>query len=151
MLRRLYDEARDGNDGHASGKKYPCMRERRHVLKRDRDRDKDKQPVDFHRKFPIMDCWNIGRLEYCVLNSIIPVLHHSIIPISALSVGFAFLNGLNFLNDLNVWNLFLWLPPAAKGAVKLNDGVELNSARARKFQFGIKEILVGNQNFEIVC
>ena len=44
----------------------------------------------------------------------------------------------------------LSLPAAAERAVKLDDGVELSSARARKFQFGIKKVLVSDQNLQIV-
>ena len=48
------------------------------------------------------------------------------------------------------FELTSWLPAAAEGAVKLDDGVELSVPRARKYQFSIKKVLVSDQNFKIV-
>ena len=65
---------------------------------------------------------------------------------------FGALKVLNDLNNLNVLNNFfiLWLPPAAESSVKLDDSGELRSARARELELGIKEILIGDQHFEII-
>src|SRR4029453_12531446 len=51
MFRRLYDEVRNGNDCHTSGKKDPGVGLRPKVLKRDRNRNKNEQPVDCHHRF----------------------------------------------------------------------------------------------------
>ena len=45
---------------------------------------------------------------------------------------------------LKRFELTLWLPATAEGAVKLDDGVELRSARARKIQLGSKKVLVSD-------
>jgi hypothetical protein len=52
MFRRFYDEVRNGNDRHTSGKEDPRVRPRPGMLKRDGNGNKDEKPIDRHGNFP---------------------------------------------------------------------------------------------------
>src|SRR5258707_10312578 len=52
MFRRFYDEVRNGNDRHTSGKEDPCVRLRPDMLKRDGNGNKHEKPIDRHFTFP---------------------------------------------------------------------------------------------------
>src|SRR6185295_17952120 len=97
MFGRLYDEVRDGNDRHASGKEDPRVLPRPGMLERDGNGNKNKQPVDVHGQFTAdgtytrirWDCWeywNTGMLENSVL-SLFP--HHSTVPIFQFSARYS--------------------------------------------------------------
>ncbi len=52
MLRCLHDQARDRDDGYASGKKDPRVGLRSKVLERGSDRHEDKEPIEVHNFQP---------------------------------------------------------------------------------------------------